>query len=70
MSVHPYTIHTSVRPQKFSDFDEIWYVVSRQRSMSDTRRCDPIQGQDHQGHGGLKGAEMADFSLSLPLVCM
>jgi len=32
--------------------------------------CDPIQGQDHQGHGDPKVAEMADFSLSLPLVCM
>jgi len=59
MSVRP-SARSSVRPQSFFHFNEIWYVGTGRRVMHDGIRYDPIQGQN-QGHKPLKVGNLAIF---------
>jgi len=59
-SARPY-IRTSVRPQSFFDFDEIWFVGKGGRVMHDGMQYDPIQGQGHS-HEQPKVGNSATFN--------
>ena len=51
---------TSVHPQSFFDFNEIWCVGRGRRVMHDGMQYDPIQGQG-QGHEPYKVGNLAIF---------
>ena len=41
-------IRTSLRPQKFLGFNDIWYVGTGRRVMHDGMQYDQIQGEGHE----------------------
>jgi len=59
-SIHTYVHCPSTK--SFSDFYEIWYLGRDSWVLLGSRLYDPIQGQ---GHGGLKVARMAYFTVYL-----